>query len=78
MSKTWRQCYAPRINEIIKANSDKPKSEIRRILYKANPGQYTHMRKIWSDESLKQLGLKKKMPKQDLTEGEQLNLFTNG
>lgn len=78
MSQTWRQYYAPLIAAIIKENSDKPKSEIRRVLYKANPGEYGHMRKIWSDESLKQLGLKKKMPKQDLTEGEQLNLFTNG
>ena len=75
MSKTWRQYYAPIIAAIIKDNSDKPKSEIRRILYKANPGQYGHMKKIWSDESLKQLGLKKKRPKQGFTGGEQINLF---
>ena len=75
MSLTWRQCYAPRIYEIIRANSDKPKSEIRRILYKANPGEYGHMRRIWSDESLKQLGLKKKKSKQDFMGGSQLNLF---
>jgi len=75
MSQTWRQYYAPLIAAIIKENSDKPKSEIRRILYKANPGQYGHMKKIWSDESLKQLGLKKKRPKQDFTGWSQLNLF---
>jgi hypothetical protein len=66
MSTTWRQYYAPKIAAIIKENPDKPASEIRRILYKANPGQYGHMRKIWSDESLKQLGLKKKKPARTL------------
>lgn len=60
---TWREAYAPRIAEIIKANEGKDVKEIRRILYKANPGQYGHMIKIWSDESLKQLGLKKRKPK---------------
>jgi hypothetical protein len=80
MSQTWRQYYAPQIDAIIKENLDKPKSEIRRILYKANPGPYKHQRKVWSDESLKQLGLKArekpKRPAKDLTN--QLNLFGNG
>jgi hypothetical protein len=75
MSKTWRQYYAPLIAAIIKENTDKPKAEVKKILYKANPGKYGHMRKIWRDESQKQLGLKKKSPKQDFTGGEQLNLF---
>lgn len=63
MGKTWREHYAPKIAEIIKENAGKDVKEIRRILYRANPGQYGHMRKIWSDESLKQLGLKKRKPK---------------
>ena len=75
MSKTWRQYYAPQIDAIIKENSDKTKSQIRRILYKANPGQYGYMRKIWSDESQKQLGLNKKNPKQGFGLDTQLNLF---
>lgn len=61
--KTWRQHYAPKIKEIIDANPGKTPKELRVILYKANPGQYGHMIKIWSDESLKQLGLKKRKPR---------------
>lgn len=57
---SWREYYAPKIAEIIKKNEGKDVKELRRILYKANPGQYGHMKKIWSDESLKQLGLKKR------------------
>lgn len=61
--KTWREHYAPMIAEIIKENEGKDVKEIRRILYRSNPGYYGHMKKIWSDESLKQLGLKKRKPK---------------
>lgn len=57
---TWRKHYAPIISEIIKANEGKTVKEIKKILSKANPGYYGHMKKIWSDESLKQLGLKKR------------------
>lgn len=60
---TWREHYAPKIAEMIAENKGKDVKEIRRILYKANPGQYGHMKKIWSDESLKQLGLKKRKPR---------------
>lgn len=60
---TWRKYYAPKIAEIIKANNGKSPKEIRLILVKLNPGQYKHMKKIWSDECLKQLGLKKKKVK---------------
>ena len=76
-NQTWRQYYAPKIAAIIAENKDKPVAEIRRILYRANPGQYGHMRKIWSDESLKQLGLKKQGLKKIQFEGskKQLNLF---
>lgn len=65
MSKTWRQYYAPKIKAIIDEETAKGKTpkEIRVVLYKANPGQYGHMIKIWSDESLKQLGLKKRKPR---------------
>ena len=56
---TWRKHYAPQIAEIIKANEGKTVKEIKKILSSGNPGQYGHMKKIWSDESLKQLGLKK-------------------
>lgn len=57
---TWREKYAPHIAEIIKENEGKTAKQIRVILYKENPGQYGHMKKIWSDEGLKQLGLKKR------------------
>ncbi len=60
---TWREAYAPQIAELIKQNEGKDVKELRRILYKANPGYYGHMKKIWSDESLKQLGLKKRKPR---------------
>ena len=60
---SWREYYAPKIADIIKANEGKTIKELRVILYKANPGQYGHMKKIWSDESLKQLGLKKRKPR---------------
>ena len=54
---TWRQLYAPRIAEIIKENEGKPLKELKKILCDANPGQYGHMRKTWSNEYMKQLGL---------------------
>lgn len=57
---TWREHYAPKIAAIIKQNDGMAIKDIRIILYKLNPGQYGHMKKIWSDESLKQLGLKRK------------------
>lgn len=57
---TWRKHYAPMIADIIKANEGKTPKEIKKILVAANPGYYGHMKKIWSDESLKQLGLKKR------------------
>jgi len=60
---TWRECDAPKIAEIIKENEGKTVKALSVILYKANPGYYGHMKKIWSDESLKQLGLKKRRPK---------------
>jgi len=60
---TWREYYAPIIAEMISENKDKTVKELRRILYRANPGQYAHMKKTWSDESLKQLGLKKRKQK---------------
>jgi len=58
--KTWRQYYQPLIAEIIKANEGLEPKKIRMILAKANPGPYKHQQRIWSDESLKQLGLKKR------------------
>lgn len=60
---TWRKHYAPKIHAIIHQNEGKPKKEIKRMLVEANPGEYGHQKKIWSDESLKQLGLKKKKKK---------------
>lgn len=57
---TWRKHYAPKIAEMIKENEGKTVKEIKKILSTSNPGQYGHMKKIWSDESLKQLGLKKR------------------
>lgn len=63
--KTWREYYAPLIKEIIDRETANGKTvkQIRVILYKANPGYYGHMKKTWSDESLKQLGLKKRKPR---------------
>lgn len=55
---TWRVYYAPQIAAIIKENEGKEIKVIKKILSSSNPGQYGHMKKIWSDESLKQLGLK--------------------
>jgi hypothetical protein len=78
---TWRNYYAPKIAEIIKENEGLSVKELRKILYKANPGQYGHMKKIWSDESLKQLGLKKRKPRYagyvpDLPNENQTELFS--
>lgn len=56
-NKTWRQCYAPRIAAIIKEHRDKPLPELKRILQDANPGQYGHMKKVWANEYIIQLGL---------------------
>ena len=58
---TWRQHYAPKIAEIIEEETKAGKTvkQIKKVLSSNNPGQYGHMKKIWSDESLKQLGLKK-------------------
>lgn len=62
MGITWRKFYAPKIANIIKEGRGlgKTDKEIKWFLAKNNPGEYGHMKKIWSDESLKQLGLKKK------------------
>lgn len=57
---TWRECYAPQIAKIIEDNKGKEVKVIKKILSTSNPGYYGHMKKIWSDESLKQLGLKKR------------------
>jgi len=54
---TWRQHYAPRIADIIKENKGKSVKELKKILCDANPGQYGHMRKTWSNEYMRQLGL---------------------
>lgn len=74
MAKTWREYYAPQIAAIIKENEGKDVKEIRRILYRANPGQYKHMQRIWSDESLKQLGLKPRKKVQVITNLNQTKL----
>ena len=58
--KTWRQHYQPMIAKIIKENEGLEPKKIRMILAKANPGPWKHQQRIWSDESLKQLGLKKR------------------
>jgi len=58
--ETWRQCYAPRIAAIIKENEGKTVKELKKILCDANPGQYGHMRKMWSNEYMIQLGLSKR------------------
>lgn len=60
MKQTWRQYYAPVIAEIIANNSDKDIKEIKKILRDSNPGQYGHMKKIWANEYMRQLGLSKK------------------
>lgn len=75
MAKTWREYYQPQIAAIIKENEGKSVKEIRRVLYKANPGQYTHMKRIWSDESLKQLGLKKRTSSKQVINLKQLKIF---
>ena len=62
IKKTWRIFYAPLIADEIKAQrlSGLTDNQIKKYLSLKNPGQYGHMKKIWSDESLKQLGLKKR------------------
>lgn len=71
MAKTWRQLYAPRIAEIIKANEGKSVKELKKILCDANPGQYGHMKKTWANEYMKQLGLGKSKAEPE----NQTNLF---
>lgn len=66
MKKTWRQVYAPRIAEVIKNNKGKSIKEIKKILCDMNPGQYGHMRKTWSNEYMRQLGLSKKRSNVDV------------
>lgn len=60
MKRTWRQIYAPRIAAIIAANEGKSIKELKKILQDANPGQYSHHRKTWANEYMRQLGLSKK------------------
>jgi len=57
---TWRQYYAPRIAEIIKNNQGKELKELKKILQKANPGQYGHHKKTWANEYMIQLGLSRR------------------
>lgn len=61
--KTWRQYYAPQIAIIIKENEGKTVKELRKILCAANPGEYGHMKKIWANEYMRQLGLGKQKVK---------------
>lgn len=74
---TWREAYRPKIVEIIRQNSGKTVKELRIILYKNNPGYYQHMKRVWSDESLKQLGLKKRKIRgfKNITNENQLQLL---
>lgn len=58
--KTWRELYAPRIAAIIKENDGKSVKELKKILKEANPGQYGHMKKTWSNEYMIQLGLSRR------------------
>jgi hypothetical protein len=75
---TWREAYAPRIAEIIKNETAAGKTvkHIKKILSSNNPGPWGHQKKIWSDESLKQLGLKKRKVKTQITNLNQTELFT--
>jgi len=57
---TWRMKFAPIIAELIRDNKGKPVKELRKILRAANPGYYKWPRKIWGNESLRQLGLRKR------------------
>lgn len=57
---TWRKYYSPRIAALIKEYEGRPLKELKQILASANPGQYGHMRKIWANEYMRQLGLSKK------------------
>ena len=75
MAKTWRQYYAPMIQKVIEENAGLEKREIRKILYKMNPGPWKHQQRIWSDESLKQLGLKKKKEDNGIENPNQTTLF---
>lgn len=65
-TKTWRQSYAPGIAAIIKENEGKSIKEIKKILHELNPGPYGHMKKVWANESMIQLGLSKKKRKYNL------------
>lgn len=77
MAKTWREHYAPQIAEIIKEEKANGKTvkQIKKILSSNNPGPWGHQKKIWSDESLKQLGLKKRKSKQQVININQKSLF---
>lgn len=60
MHKTWRQHYQPIIADLIAKHKDLPTKELKKILCKANPGQYGHHKKVWANEYMRQLGLSKK------------------
>jgi hypothetical protein len=73
---TCRQHYAPKIASIIKENEGKSVKELKRILQDANPGQYGHMKKMWANEYMIQLGLSSKS-KQRAQVKQQTKLFNN-
>jgi hypothetical protein len=60
--KTWRECYAPKIAKKISEMKSEGKTvkEMKKILSEMNPGQYGHMKKIWANEYMIQLGLSRR------------------
>jgi hypothetical protein len=70
---TCRKEYAPIISGIIKENAGKSVQELKKLLQEANPGPYGHHKKIWANEYMRQLGLSRKKPANDIKE--QTKLF---
>lgn len=72
---TWRERYRPIIAGIIKDNADKSIKDLKKILQKANPGQYGHMKKTWANEYMLQLGLSKVKKRNNSSSSQQLTLL---
>jgi hypothetical protein len=59
-NKTYRQRIAPKIHGIILANKGATKKELKVILRQNKPLSYAYHKKVWANESMRQLGLSKK------------------
>jgi hypothetical protein len=73
-NRTYRQLIAPKIHQIILSNKGATKKELKAILRQNKPLSYAYHKKVWANESMRQLGLSKRR-KQRVKLYNQLELF---